>query len=49
MKFDEIPSSDFLVMTDPRFVNGQLLIFNCDLDLGHGKLNFGHDIPTHFA
>ena len=34
---------------DTEFVNDKLLTLDCDLDLGHGNLNFVHDTPSHFA
>ena len=49
VKFDEIPFIGFLVMADTRIVNDQPLIFNCDLDLDHGKLNFVHNTPSYFV
>ena len=49
VKFDLIPFIAFLVMADTRFVTDQPLIFDCDLDLGHWKLNFVHDTPCHFG
>ena len=36
-------------MADKRFVSDKPLIFDCGLDLGHGNLNFVHDILSHFA
>ena len=36
-------------MADSRFVSDKHLTFDCDLDLGHGDLNFVGDTPSHFS
>ena len=36
-------------MADTRFVSQKSMIFNCDLDLGRGNLNFVYDIFFYFA
>ena len=36
-------------MADTRFVSDKPLTLDCDLDLGHGNLNFVRDTPSHIA
>ena len=36
-------------MADTQFVSDKPLIFNYDLDLGRGNLNFVRATPSHFA
>ena len=36
-------------MADTRFVSDKPLTLDCDLELGHGNLNFVRDTPAYFA
>ena len=36
-------------MADTQFVKDKPMTFDCDLDLGHGNINFVCDTPSHFA
>ena len=34
---------------DTQFVNDKPLTLDCDVDLGHGNLNFVCNTPSHFV
>ena len=34
---------------ETKYVSNKFLTFDCDLDIGHGKLHFFHNTPSNFV